>query len=144
MKGYSSQVKLFPVVFTEGKGPFLRDVDGNTYIDFSSGIYVTGCGHSHPKITESIRDMTGKLLNAHDFTTPIKLEALELLSEILPGDIKGIQFFSDGTPAVEAGLRAARAATGKFEFVSFWKDIIRLLAKLPTGRLAIFFKASLL
>lgn len=122
MKGYSSQVKLFPVVFDEGKGPFLKDVDGNTYIDFSSGIYVTGCGHSHPKITEEIQRMAGKLLNVHDFTTPVKLEALELLSEILPGDISGIQFYSDGTSAVEAGLRAGRAITNKFEFISFWKD----------------------
>ena len=122
MKGYSGQVRLFPVVFEEGKGPFLKDVDGNVYIDFSSGIYVTGCGHCHPKIVEYVKNMTEKLWNAHDFTTRVKLEALELLSEILPGDINGIQFYSDGTPAVEAGLRAARAITGNFEFLSFWKD----------------------
>ncbi len=122
MKGYSSQVRLFPVVFTEGKGPFLKDIDGNVYIDFSSGIYVTGCGHCHPKIVEEIKNMSEKLWNAHDFTTPVKNEALQLLSEILPGDINGIQFYSDGTPAVEAGLRAARVITGNFEFLSFWKD----------------------
>jgi 4-aminobutyrate aminotransferase-like enzyme len=38
MKGYSSQVKLFPVVFEKGHGVTLTDVDGNTYLDFSSGI----------------------------------------------------------------------------------------------------------
>jgi len=122
MKGYSGQVRLFPVVFDEGKGAFLKDVDGNTYIDFSSGIYVTGCGHCHPKIVEYVKKYLEKLWNAHDFTVPVKLEALELLNEILPGDINGIQFYSDGTPAVEAGLRAARAITGNFEFVSFWHD----------------------
>ncbi|KPJ62793.1 hypothetical protein AMK68_04485 [candidate division KD3-62 bacterium DG_56] len=37
MKGYSSQVRLFPVVFESGRGVTLTDVDGNTYIDFSSG-----------------------------------------------------------------------------------------------------------
>lgn len=122
MKGYSGQVRLFPVVFEEGKGAFLKDVDGNTYIDFSSGIYVTGCGHCHPKIVEYLKKYSEKLWNAHDFTTPVKLEALQLLNEILPGDISGIQFYSDGTPAVEAGLRAARAITGNFEFISFWHD----------------------
>jgi len=122
MKGYSGQVRLFPVVFEQGKGVFLKDIDGNTYIDFSSGIYVTGCGHCHPKIVEYVKKYLEKLWNAHDFTTPVKLEALKLLSEILPGDISGIQFYSDGTPAVEAGLRAARAITGNFEFVSFWHD----------------------
>jgi 4-aminobutyrate aminotransferase-like enzyme len=42
MKGYSSQVRLFPVVFESGHGCTLTDADGNVYIDFSSGIYVTG------------------------------------------------------------------------------------------------------
>ena len=45
MKCYSSQVKLFPVAFDKGFGYTLTDVDGNTYLDFSSGIYVTGLGH---------------------------------------------------------------------------------------------------
>ena len=39
MKGYSSQVQLFPVAFESGSGCTLTDVDGNTYIDFSSGIF---------------------------------------------------------------------------------------------------------
>ncbi|MEY4923896.1 MAG: hypothetical protein RL598_415, partial [Verrucomicrobiota bacterium] len=51
-KGLSGQVKLFPVSFESGAGCVLRDVDGNEYIDFSSGIYVTTLGHCHPKISE--------------------------------------------------------------------------------------------
>ena len=54
MKGYSGQVKLFPVVFEEGYGCTLTDADGNTYLDFSSGIYVTTLGHCHPKVTEAV------------------------------------------------------------------------------------------
>jgi len=122
MKGYSSQAKLFPVAFERGWGYTLTDADGNVYLDFSSGIYVTGCGHSHPKITKEIQDMVGTLMNCHDFTSPIKTELVEKLQEILPGDLSGAQFFSDGTPAVEAGLRAARVASGGLEFISFWRD----------------------
>ena len=55
MKGLSSQVQLFPVAFASGKGCTLTDVDGNVYIDFSSGIYVTGLGHCHPKVTEAVQ-----------------------------------------------------------------------------------------
>jgi len=122
MKGYSSQVKLFPVVFERGKGYLLFDVDGNTYIDFSSGIYVTGCGHCHPKITEAIQHQVARLMNCHDFTTSVKYEFMKKLASITPGSLSGIQLYSDGTSAVEAGLRACRAATGKLEFVSFWHD----------------------
>ena len=122
MKGYSSQVKLFPVVFDSGYGPTLTDVDGNTYIDFSSGIYVTGLGHCHPKISGAVAEYANKLMNCHDFTTEIKMKLLEKLASITMGDLNGIQLYDSGTTAVEAGLRCARAATGKFEFISFWRD----------------------
>ncbi|MDK1031051.1 MAG: aspartate aminotransferase family protein [Planctomycetia bacterium] len=122
MKGYSGQVRLFPVCFESGHGVTLRDVDGNEYIDFSSGIYVTNLGHCHPKVTEAIAKAAATLMNAHDFTTPVKLALLEKLVEILPGDLNGIQLYDSGTTAVEAGLRVARAASGKHEFISCFRD----------------------
>ena len=126
MKGYSSQVRLFPVVFESGHGVTLTDVDGNTYIDFSSGIYVTGLGHCHPKVTEALQKAAGELMNAHDFTTPIKMQLLEKVAEIAMGEgdnkLSGMQLYDSGTTAVEAGLRVMRAATGKFEFISFHRD----------------------
>ncbi len=122
MKGYSGQVKLFPVVFESGHGVTLTDVDGNVYLDFSSGIYVTTLGHCHPKVTEAVQKAAGQLMNCHDFTTPIKLELLEKLTEILPGDLSGVQLYDSGTTAVEAGLRVCRAATGQYEMLSCFGD----------------------
>jgi len=122
MKGYSSQVTLCPVVFDSGHGCTLTDVDGNTYLDFSSGIYVTTLGHCHPKVTAAVQKAAGQLMNCHDFTTPVKLRLLERLSEILPGDLSGIQLYDSGTTAVEAALRVARAATNKHEFLSCYGD----------------------
>lgn len=122
MKGYSSQVTLFPVTFESGYGYTLTDVDGNTYLDFSSGIYVTGLGHCHPKISEAVANQAKKLMNCHDFTTKVKMELVEKMHEITGGRFGGFQFYDSGTTAVEAGLRCARAATGKQEFISFWRD----------------------
>jgi 4-aminobutyrate aminotransferase-like enzyme len=126
MKGLSSQVQLFPVAFQCGSGCTLTDVDGNVYIDFSSGIYVTGLGHCHPKVTEAVQRAAGELMNAHDFTTPIKMRLMEKMSEIAMGEgdkkLTGYQLYDSGTTAVEAGLRVMRAATGKSEFISFHRD----------------------
>jgi 4-aminobutyrate aminotransferase-like enzyme len=122
MKGYSSQVRLFPVTFKSGHGVTLTDVDGNTYIDFSSGIYVTSLGHCHPKVVEAVQRAAGELMNCHDFTTPVKMELLEKMTAMQPWDLTGVQFYDSGTTAVEAGLRVCRAATGKLEFVSFHRD----------------------
>ncbi len=122
IKGLSGQVKLHPVCFKDGFGVMLRDVDGNEYIDFSSGIYVTTLGHCHPKVSEAVAKTAHTLMNAHDFTTPIKTELLEKLVSILPPGINGVQLYDSGTTAVEAALRAARAFTGKHEFISCYMD----------------------
>lgn len=121
-KGLSGQVKLFPVAFEEGFGATLTDVDGNKYIDFSSGIYVTTLGHCHPKVSEAVAHYAKKLMNCHDFTTEIKARLIEKMLEILPGDLTGIQLYDSGTTAVEAALRTCRAATGKTEFMSCFRD----------------------
>ncbi|MET6996099.1 aspartate aminotransferase family protein [Chitinophaga defluvii] len=122
MKGLSSQVKLFPVCFEEGSGITLTDVDGNKYLDFSSGIYVTSLGHCHPKISEAVAYWAKKLMNAHDFTTPVKEKLMEKMAEILPGKLNAVQLYSDGTTAVEAAIRAARAISNKHEFISAYRD----------------------
>ncbi len=121
-KGLSGQVKLFPVAFESGSGCTLTDVDGNRYIDFSSGIYVTTLGHCHPKVSEAVAKYACQLMNAHDFTTPVKTALVEKLAQVLPGDLTGFQFYDSGTTAVEAGLRVLRAATGRNEMISCYND----------------------
>jgi 4-aminobutyrate aminotransferase-like enzyme len=121
-KGLSSQVKLFPVTFESGEGCMLRDVDGNEYIDFSSGIYVTTLGHCHPKVSEATAKYARMLMNCHDFTTPIKTMLVEKLAEVLPGDLNGYQFYDAGTAAVEAGMRVLRAASKRSEIISCFYD----------------------
>ena len=122
MVGYSSQVTLCPVVFAKGHGVTLTDVDGNTYIDFSSGIYVTTLGHCHPKVSEAVAFHAKNLMNCHDFNTPVKVALLEKLAQVQPWDLTGMQLYDSGTTAVEAALRVCRAATGKSEFISCYMD----------------------
>lgn len=122
MRGLSSQVLLFPVCFQQGHGITLTDVDGNRYLDFSSGIYVTSLGHCHPKVSEAVAHWAHRLMNCHDFTHPVKNALLQKMADVLPGRLNAIQFYSDGTSAVEAGIRAARAITGKHEFISCFRD----------------------
>jgi len=66
-KGLSGQVKLFPVTFESGEGCVLQDADGNRYIDFSSGIYVTTLGHDrsgsrHPRAPRRDREARDHVL----------------------------------------------------------------------------------
>ncbi|WP_067036018.1 aspartate aminotransferase family protein [Allomuricauda sp. CP2A] len=122
VRGLSSQVKQFPVAFQKGYGITLTDVDNNRYLDFSSGIYVASLGHSHPKVSEAVSKWANRLMNCHDFATPVKEKLLEKMADVLPKGLNSIQFYSDGSTAVEAGIRAARAIGNRYEFISCFRD----------------------
>ena len=111
-KGFSSQVSEFPVVFERAHGVMMEDVDGNQYIDFSSGIVVANVGHSHPKVVAAVSKAAASLMNCHDFTTAPKALLLEKLAALFP-DFGIFQLYPAGTDAVEAGLRMAKEITGK-------------------------------
>jgi DeoR/GlpR family transcriptional regulator of sugar metabolism len=121
-KGLSGQVKLFPVSFESGKGCVLRDVDGNDYIDFPRASTSPRSATVTRRSARASRALRHQLMNAHDFTTPIKTELMEKLASVLPGDLNGFQLYDSGTAAVEAGIRVLRAATGKHETVSCFYD----------------------
>jgi len=118
----TQMVKLHPVAYESGHGVTLTDVDGNRYLDFSSGIVITNIGHAHPRVAEAIGRAAAELDNVHDFATPAKVRALEALDDVTPPGMSLFTFFSSGTEAIEAAMRVARAITGRFGFVSFHND----------------------
>ena len=52
-----------PITIAKSHGAVLEDVDGNTLIDFTSGIGVTSLGHCTDEIVETISEQAGKLLS---------------------------------------------------------------------------------
>jgi hypothetical protein len=48
-----SYPRAVPVAFEEGRGATLRDVDGNTYIDFFAGAGALNLGHGHPEVARA-------------------------------------------------------------------------------------------
>ena len=107
------------LVIDRGQGVFLTDVDGNTYLDFFSGVTVGSLGHCHPKYVAALKDQLDKVTFG-SFTTLPRLEFLKKLSRVAPGDLNRTQIYSGGSEAVEAALRLAKAYTGKHEIIGFW------------------------
>ncbi len=120
--GLSGSTLISKLVLEEGYMSYLRDVDGNVYIDFSSGVVMTNPGHCHPKVVERLNRQTEKLMNVHDHAVPNRWELCKRLAEITPGRLKRSQLYSGGTETVEAAMRLAKSYTGGTEFVSFWNS----------------------
>ena len=49
------------VAFEQGEGAYLFDTDGRRYLDFASGIAVTGLGHAHPYLVAALQGQAAKL-----------------------------------------------------------------------------------
>ena len=126
-KGYKytschGRVKIDPLVFDSGCGCILKDVDGNRFLDFGSGIYVTNLGHAHPKVSEAVARQAKRLMNCHDYMTPVKASYFERLSNIIGGQFDNIHLYDNGSTAIEFAIKAIRAITGKHEIISCFSD----------------------
>jgi 4-aminobutyrate aminotransferase len=109
-----------PLVWDRGEGVQVWDVDGNQYIDLTSGVLVTNVGHSHPKHIEAIREQAGRLLNCYDFPTPQRVEFTRRLVQLMPENLDNCFLLTTGSEATEAAMRASKRFTGRHEMISFY------------------------
>ena len=58
-----SYTRAYPLVVEKGEGVYIEDVDGNRYLDFTSGIAVTSTGHCHPAVVERIVNQSKRLIH---------------------------------------------------------------------------------
>lgn len=108
-----------PVVWETGQGCVVTDVDGNTYIDWTSGVLVTNVGHCHPHLVKTTQEATAKLLNNYECPNEYRILAAERLVKALPPHMDKCFFLSTGSEAVEAAARLMKRKSGNFEIVSF-------------------------
>lgn len=109
------------LLWEEARGANVRDVDGNIYLDLTSGFGVAAVGHAHPRVVAAVREQAGKLLHglgdvhAH----PLRVALAERLVRLAPVDDAQVYFAVSGADAVEIALKTALAATGRPGVLAF-------------------------
>ncbi|MFF6994798.1 aspartate aminotransferase family protein [Streptomyces sp. NPDC008313] len=117
--GISQAVQWAGLVVTRAEGAHLWDADGRRITDLMGGAGVNLIGHSHPDFVRALTaQMSEWMIGAH--ASNARLEMTEQFADLLPARLGRIQLYSGGSEAVEAAVRLAKAATGKFEVLSFW------------------------
>jgi 4-aminobutyrate aminotransferase-like enzyme len=118
---YEADVTGFqaPVVWEKGRGCIVTDVDGNVYIDWTSGVLVTNVGHCHPYLVKKTQEATECLLNNYECPNPQRIEAAQRLVEVLPDHLDRCFFLSTGSEATEAAARLMKRYTGNHEIICF-------------------------
>lgn len=107
---FHRQLRTDLPVAVGGRGVYLFDAAGRTYIDASGGAAVSCLGHGHPDVIAAMHAQIDRLAYAHTsfFTTEVAEELAELLIQSAPAGMSNVYFVSGGSEAVEAALKMAR------------------------------------
>ena len=119
--GSPSLVRDNPFVMSHGRGAEVWDIDGNRFLDFTSGIAVCNTGHAHPKVVQAIREASEKFLHiSNSFYHEGMTRLCERVVGLNPvGEPAQVFICQSGTEAIEASLKLARHITGRPRFIAF-------------------------
>lgn len=118
-----ANTRPYPLVVHRAQGSIVEDVDGNRYLDFTSGIAVCNVGHCHPQVVRAIEEQARRLIHmcGTDFYYEPMIALAEKLARIAPGEKqKRVLFTNSGTEAVEAAIKLARHHTNRKTIIAFY------------------------
>jgi len=112
-----------PLVWDKAIGCIITDVDGNQFLDWSSGVgnqfldwssgvLVANVGHCHPYYVEQVKAQAEKLFNCYDFISTPRVELAEKLVEISP---KHLDKTAAPTRAGRSSVFMGRSTGGRWE-----------------------------
>ena len=110
------------VVVASGKGVTVRDVDGRSFYDFTSGIGVHNVGYARAEVVKAIQEQAAQLTHSSNlFANEPATKLAKKLVEI--SGLEGKVFFcNSGAEANEAAIKLARkwgaANGGRYEIVT--------------------------
>jgi 4-aminobutyrate aminotransferase-like enzyme len=98
-----------PIVWDKAEGCQVSDPWGNTWIDFTSTIFVTNAGHANPKVVKALRDCLDKpLLHTYSYVNSERVTYLKTLTDAAPANMEKAFLLSAGTEATECALKLMR------------------------------------
>ena len=118
-----SLTRAYPLVVQKAQGVWVKDPDGNEFLDFTAGIAVTSTGHCHPRIVSAIQRQAARLIHMSgtDFYYETQVLLAEKLASLAPGKGKKKVFFTNsGAEAIEAAVKLARYHTKREKLIAFF------------------------
>jgi glutamate-1-semialdehyde 2,1-aminomutase len=121
--GVNSPVRAFravggtPRFVASARGPYLTDVDGNSYVDLLCSWGPMILGHAHPEVLAAVTDAAQ---HGFSYGTPTEREVLlaeEIVARVEP--VEQVRLVSSGTEATMSAIRLARGFTGRPVVVKF-------------------------
>jgi 4-aminobutyrate aminotransferase-like enzyme len=133
-----------PIVWEKAEDIFVYDKHGNRWLDWSSGVLVTNCGHGVPEVRQAIIDQVNSgLLHNYVFPGEERVELAELIASVSPAALQKVFLLSTGSEATECAIKLSRAhgikvgERGKIGIIGFERGYHgRTLASQQAGGMA--------
>lgn len=107
MTALMDNYKRLGIAPVSGRGSWLFDAEGKSYLDFIGGIATNSLGHAHPALVSAIKEQAEKLIHCSNlYRVPLQEEVAEILTGAT--DFERVFFCNSGTEAVEAAIKLAR------------------------------------
>lgn len=113
--------RFYELVVESAHGSIVRDVDGNQYIDFSSGIAVLNTGSTHKEVVEAVKRQAEKFLHFSytDFYYENLVKLASKLTELIPGNYEKMVYYGNsGAEAIESAMKLSRNYTHRVLFLA--------------------------
>lgn len=109
------------IVAERARGSYIYDMNGDKYLDFTTGIAVNNVGHCHPKVVEAVTAQVQELMHTSVVTHHKKyIELCQKLTEIAPSkNLDSVFLANSGAEAVEGAIKMARYVTGRPGIINF-------------------------
>ncbi len=109
----------YPFTFSgQGQGPYFKDIDGNTFLDFASNIASTPLGYNHPRLLATIEHYAKHhpvKYAGQDFSLKLHADLIEELLSISPGMNRAF-LINSGAEAVENAIKIAMRSRPKVKY----------------------------
>lgn len=108
------------IVAERAQGSYIYDMNGDAYLDFSTGIAVNNVGHCHPKVVAAVQKQVAELMHTSVVThhKPY-IDVAKKLAEISPGRLDSVFLANSGAEAVEGAVKLAKYVTGRPVIINF-------------------------
>lgn len=107
------------LTLVRGEGLRVWDDQGTEFFDYSAGYAVASVGHANAAVAEAVAEQARRLVSCTEIFYNDKRALLQQkLASILPEGLNRFFFCNSGTEAIEAGIKFARMATERTDFVA--------------------------
>src|SRR5882762_3621933 len=99
-----------PLVWDRAEDIYVYDKYGNKWLDWTSGVLVTNCGHGAPEVRQAILDQVNTgLLHNYVFPSEERAALAEYLIGLAPAGLDKVFLLTTGSEATECAIKLARS-----------------------------------